>query len=999
MEEHLVAKKIVALLHDPPFKALLLAGTRIEGIGCEKGSDYHEVVADELVRRFITELRRAGKGDLAGRVEDEWDKYLAGEHVVRVADRYAASAERTVTMLFRKSLLVPEVRFMNALDGFSCQLDRIERGKITSDLLNKLAYRLAEACREVEPGFEFHAMWRALLPATVQALDSPEASLLPADTRAPFLTVYDHLSATSALTGCIAEGEPAIFAFEIKAVQDYISRSRSVRDLWASSYLLSLLLSYVIVKLSEELGPDAFISPCLLGLPLYDLWLHQKGLKFQRKFRIIDLIAPVVPEKAIFLVPSDKCKEVEERVHQYLREAWRTVCTVAKDSLELNEVVLIKHIESHLAEYTHDELLEEQPLPFEVQTSWAVVPRDYEKRRKALENLVDQRLVTREGVEALQKLEEQGTKVFELPFFVEAVVRKLGRTTPRIVSPTLLAYPLKADHRYGICTMCWQRPSILLAWREGVTTKNERILREGERLCVACAIKRVLGCMDVLRRVLEHLIGGKVAKMFDEAIKSVEQRGRGVLPRLPPSMPSTDTLASMSFRLTALRLALKRDLVKQAIKEFVNELEKLAGREPLRLYSDMPHLCLSFEELLEEDLTGELLKFALISGEFLYERGLRAFGGEGGSAIEALRRLVKIVQKEVLLEVETSEYTIATEPGLYIAIVKADGDDVGKMITLSGRFSKKLRDLVPEQFRGFVSASNELQELNYVAGPSHMMAVSRSLRTLALKAYELCHAQGAFMVYSGGDDLLAMCPPELALQLAAQLREHFSATTHEIEDRLNGAKMVVQGLGSIATQSFAINMTHYLSPLPLELKSSAKELMDVAKGLEGKDSLVVAYKPRAGESITALLRWSALSPADITSFILTFSALTADLPRRFEVTIKPTRYGGKNIAVLPLRSHLGVSKRAPRDALLLIGNVRDPRLLASLSKYELGRHSKGNDKDASGRLVRGLQQLSAITLRAKDLDEKELSALLETFKLVLCCVESSSHVFMWGTRI
>ena len=68
--------------------------------------------------------------------------------------------------------------------------------------------------------------------------------LLPADTRIPDHSIWDHLDLTSAFAGAFAadpEGEAALLTLSIGPVQPFIASARKMEDLWAGSHLLARL--------------------------------------------------------------------------------------------------------------------------------------------------------------------------------------------------------------------------------------------------------------------------------------------------------------------------------------------------------------------------------------------------------------------------------------------------------------------------------------------------------------------------------------------------------------------------------------------------------------------------------------------------------------------------------------------------------------------------------------------------------------------------------------
>jgi CRISPR-associated protein Cmr2 len=103
--------------------------------------------------------------------------------------------------------------------------------------------------------------------------------LLPADTRVPDHSIWDHLDLTSAFAGAFAadsQQEAALLALSLGPVQSFIAAARSTSDLWARSHLLSRLSWEAMKPVCERLAPDAILFPRLRGVPQVDLWLRDE---------------------------------------------------------------------------------------------------------------------------------------------------------------------------------------------------------------------------------------------------------------------------------------------------------------------------------------------------------------------------------------------------------------------------------------------------------------------------------------------------------------------------------------------------------------------------------------------------------------------------------------------------------------------------------------------------------------------------------------------------
>ncbi|HOU92477.1 MAG TPA: type III-B CRISPR-associated protein Cas10/Cmr2, partial [Polyangiaceae bacterium] len=204
----------------------------------------------------------------------------------------------------------------------------------------------------------FLSLWR-------YAPEAPNPSLgalwrlLPADTRVPDHSIWEHLSLTSAFAGIFATNEePALLALSLGPVQSFIAQARSTSDLWAGSHLLSTLSWEALRILADELGPDCVLLPNLHGLPVADVWLAKdlevkpywdqnaepddsdtetgadveaplcadldpapwRPLWRRRRTDANPLFVAAIPNRLVALVPATRASSIAERIRRHLRE-------------------------------------------------------------------------------------------------------------------------------------------------------------------------------------------------------------------------------------------------------------------------------------------------------------------------------------------------------------------------------------------------------------------------------------------------------------------------------------------------------------------------------------------------------------------------------------------------------------------------------------------------------------------------------------------------------
>jgi len=151
------------------------------------------------------------------------------------------------------------------------------------------------------------------------------------------------------------------------------------------------------------------------------------------------------------------------------------------------------------------------------------------------------------------------------------------------------------------------------------------------------------------------------------------------------------------------------------------------------------------------------------------------------------------------------------EPQPYYAILVADGDRMGDLISQQDS---------PEAHRKF----------------------SATLDEFAKQAKKIVTQYNGFLIYSGGDDVLAMLPVNQAVKCAKELSEEF-------RHRVKG------------TLSAGIAIVHYREPLSISLEAARTAEKAAKNG--GRDSLAVALHTRGGAPLTVVRKWDDLRWDDL----------------------------------------------------------------------------------------------------------------------------------------
>ncbi|MBT3386893.1 MAG: type III-B CRISPR-associated protein Cas10/Cmr2 [Desulfobacula sp.] len=185
---------------------------------------------------------------------------------------------------------------------------------------------------------------------------------IPADSRFPDHSIWQHNALTSAFYSCMElsgqNDDIGMMMFSITPVQAFIGRARKLRDYWTGSVILSWLAFEGIRWVCEHLGPDHILYPSLIDQPLMSEYLESE-------WRMDDIKKPEgskdiasFPNKFLFLVPQSQAEDIGRLIKQHIKEEWIKLCNagegVIRDVLKLEKGRADDHIHSMFQRQTHD---------------------------------------------------------------------------------------------------------------------------------------------------------------------------------------------------------------------------------------------------------------------------------------------------------------------------------------------------------------------------------------------------------------------------------------------------------------------------------------------------------------------------------------------------------------------------------------------------------------------------------------------------------------------
>jgi len=858
------AAKLLARIHDPAEKALVLL----------RDPAGHEGGTTAALRERLADATAGIDRDL-----------------IRRADQWAAAADRP-QFATKESGQFPEwakVRFhqegelTHPLGGDRVQLADlgadvgVEPLKALSlDHFDRLIHRTASGV--IEPQRTSLAFWRfgPNLPA-------PEINalwrLLPADTRVPDHTIWEHLELTSAFAGAFAADPndwPALLQVSIGPVQSFIARARRTSDLWAGSHMLATFAFEAMRPILERYGPDAFILPQLRGVPEVDRWLRDEqdidGSLFdacawtKRTSEANPLFVAALPNRFLAIVPASICEdlghEIREHVQRFAQDqAFRAVREVYRILGEDPDAASRNPISDQLAEQFAD-----FPDVTWSTVDWRLagdrrhVPAD-PPLREALATFHPEETQTAPGLfgTALWRLCHQtdGRGFLDPnPGTVYPAIYELGDRALAAAKQTRAFEPLSQEgYRASLSPdLEWltedraqleltprQRREADTLWMR-VSRTMPSLAQPGEHLSAIYALKRVW----------PRLMGERY-RIEDDAGDDAPIRRRVV---------STHTLA------------------------FAPDLRRLIDDSTSR-------------SRLMETSTG---KQALTAKQATLPRRLHSRIGQD-SDLAWLRNLPRYLDDQrdkldsddpdrrqqgemALAQAEANLREALGQTGeRYYAVVLMDGDRMGAWLSGTHQdqqveLGRVLHSKVAHGLRTQARELHEYVEAERPGSPSRHAAISDALNGFALGlaqpiVEEVCTGQ---LIYAGGDDLMAMCASEDILRLMGLLRLSYSgirpsgavarlglgrpqdATTNldlsqgyartsgpPFETALHRTTLR-RMMGPRATASMGVVLAHAMTPLDHVL-SEVRAAESAAKSV-GRDAFAVKVLKRSGGQST-----------------------------------------------------------------------------------------------------------------------------------------------------
>lgn len=977
--------KLAARIHDPAEKALVLL----------RDPAGHENGTSAALKRLL------GLGQTPDSIDPDNDQALSTvlfkkglpreiyRHVQR-ADWWAAAADRPqwpmeqITLPSGKTLAVApwaQVRWTQQpvlthpltgqpfpLPGGLAETDITDIKQRSFDHFSRLLVKLGAQSDEAHDLRKtLLAFWRFGPDLSVTQADTADFGklgalweMLPADTRIPDHSIWDHLDLTSAFAGAFAadpEGEAALLALSIGPVQGFIAAARKMDDLWAGSHLLSRLAWEAMRPVCEELGPDAILFPRLRGIPQVDVWLRDQMDLPDELFAQCEwmqggtdanpLFSAALPNRFVAVVPASQARALAEKVTVAVRGWLLSLGSGVVD--KLLEAAGLKEKdaprdESILA-YAQ---LKEQLAGFP-EVHWAAVPFS---------------LIHPRNAEKQTDLDTSALSAAMAPFFHPSPAGGRG------------------DGGEGACgfldSPAWKALQKEIEWNDHTTffAPNPGVLYPA----VYELAERVMAAAKAARTFEQSAQQGWRCSLTGEAEWLTADQAQLTIPagarrdtlwtRVADKEPAWAKKGEHLSALPAIKRLWPTVFAEKVGKALAaGERGEQARIDRFVVSTHTMALAHQLDQWLEKGgLTGTGLDTARIDPVALPRKLMRHQRAnpravEDAKRIPALLEAARDSDDEVALEKAQRQVKQAIGAALgkdearletYFALLMMDGDRMGAILSGDEKTAIPYRDSFHPQVRkGFDErAARQPLIAKYGAqkrpvSPNRHLAISGALNDFSqIVVRQIVEEEHlGRVIYAGGDDVLAMLPVADLLSTMQRLRYAYSGNDPEHEGGLwqgltlnNGFAALKSGdrlrvmrmMGEHATASCGAVIAHHQAPLSAvmrELRVAEKR----AKNEGGRDAFSITVIKRSGGALHLTEQWG--PPITLLDELIAF-----------------------------LRD-VGTSRRAVYNSLEWLKDLPDPKgqpdMLASLLGYQLARQAGGDAKARAPGLANRLATLAA----------------------------------------
>jgi len=724
--------------------------------------------------------------------------------------------------------------------------------------------------------------------------------LLPADSRTPDQSIWDHLDTTSAFAGAFAadegneneEGQAALLALSIGPVQPFIAAARSTSDLWAGSHLLARLSWQAMQVVCNQLGPDAILFPRLRGIPQVDLWLLREcglprelfeGCEWTKeKTDANPLFNAALTNRFVAVVPAWKAAELADKIAESVRGWFQSHGEDVVDRL-LKEAKDKDKLQGKGDTYAHKQMCEQlQGFP---EVHWAAVPFSLVQDQQGEGG--GQQLDTAKLSKAMAPF--FGTSEGEDPGFLGSPEWKALQQELKWNDGTLFHSPSPGVLYPAICD---------LAERVLAAAKAVRPFGQTRQGGYRCSLTGETEWLTTDSSQLEKPYRGGNDTLWAKIRRNnrswaKEGEHLGALPAIKRTWPT------LFKEEVDKALVLPKEEESSTVQRFVVSTPVMALAHQLEGWLKKNK---GLSKDLEKELKNKKIKPVALPRK-LRRMPKSSIGAENCARIAALLNDVRDGEDEEerqrvesLVAKELAGDDDSTPLEKYYALIMLDGDKMGAILSGDHEGSKisyaeSFHPQIREPFRYDSKAHEAIGrygEQKRAVSPGRHLAISAALNDFALRVVpEIVERQHLGRVlYAGGDDVLAMLPVADMLATMQRLRKAYSGESldgqgiddidwksvlssasggkedellcHDgfafLPDRLGSPPRLMRMMGSGATASCGAVIAHYQTPLAVVLRE-LRAAEQRAKNEGGRDAFSIAVLKRSGAPLRLTGNW------------------------------------------------------------------------------------------------------------------------------------------------
>ncbi|MCS7202296.1 MAG: type III-B CRISPR-associated protein Cas10/Cmr2 [Dictyoglomus sp.] len=687
---------------------------------------------------------------------------------------------------------------------------------------------------------KFFFLWRNLQDKIWEKFKNEEWTkyipLLPADTRVPDHSIWEHLKITSAVKAYWdVENKSlfqnnSLFLFTLGPVQSFISQARKTQDLYMGSFILSYLTFQAMEIIIDNFGPTNIIYPDLFRQPLMDLWI-KKNLFEPLNYNENLVQLPTIPNRFVAILPMTNKEEIiklASNIKEKIKSLVNTSMYYILDNLNINYQTIKDKIDSQISDFLKI---------YWVSLPWKIDGKDITlKDLKIFFNFEKDSQKEWIGEELWEFATKYGEHSPNIGVFYELLYSLLERFMGARKNIKEFKQPL-IEEKGRKCSVCGERDVIFFRETQNKNkfikfnksiidlTENNKIspkfLADGEGLCAICFLKRTF----------EIYLEKEVSEVFKDL-----------------SFPSTAEVASSDFKEKVLKTIKNKYLdYQRKISEVLREIPTVSPLPKLRtLFENNIDGSWFYEENLTEKYIKDELKISIKEQK-----------------IKELKNLLKEITEKV------------GRPNPYYALLYLDVDYMGRW--LSGEFLPSIENAynsnvwskIDDDFKQKllnILPKNRNNNARKLLTPAIHASISTALRNYTLEFVKKIVEEEHLgkLIYSGGDDVLALVNIKDLFDVMQKLRWSFSGEIKieegEIKPYLDNKTGFVKKdgryvltMGPEATASMGVVIAHYKTPLQ-EVIKKVFEMKKIAKG-DYKKKFSICLMRRSGEERIAKAEW------------------------------------------------------------------------------------------------------------------------------------------------